>query len=157
MNDPERAPANPYWVAAESIPAGETRTFQELAALIGRPRAARAAGRAIASCPLTSHHPWQRVVSSSGGLARDPGRAYVQLERLRAEGARPLDGESNAGFAARVGKPWLGVLRKRRFAPATDVRLARCATHLVEAFATEEQARARKFSPFETARTAACS
>jgi O-6-methylguanine DNA methyltransferase len=157
MTDTDTSPANPYWTATQSIPAGETRTFQELAALVSRPRAARAAGRAIASCPLTSSYPWQRVVSSNGALAKNPGRAYVQLERLRAEGARPLDGESNAAFAERVGKPWLGTMRGRRFAPATDARIARVPGHVVEAFATVEDARARRFEPFEPSPAPACS
>lgn len=154
MADTDENLANRYLSATLSIPAGETRTFHELATLAGSPKAARAAGRAIASCPLAAHFPWQRVVASGGELSRDPGRAFVQLERLRAEGARPRDGESNREFAARVGKPWLGKWRGRRFVSAVDPRAAKFPAHAVEAFASEEAARERGFDTLDAESTA---
>jgi len=84
MTEPK---TNRYWEATRLVPAGETRTFAELAALAGHPGAARAAGRAIAACPIDSDHPWHRIVASDGKLARDPERARVQRERLAREGA----------------------------------------------------------------------
>jgi AraC family transcriptional regulator of adaptative response/methylated-DNA-[protein]-cysteine methyltransferase len=57
------------WSALSKIPAGETRTYGELAAAIGRPRAARAVARACASNRLALAIPCHRAVPASG----DPG------------------------------------------------------------------------------------
>ena len=46
--------------------AGEVVTYGELAALAGRPRAARAAGTFCARCDLAPFLPVHRVVSSTG-------------------------------------------------------------------------------------------
>jgi methylated-DNA-[protein]-cysteine S-methyltransferase len=48
------------------VPRGEVVTYGELAALAGRPRAARAAGTFCARCDLAPFLPVHRVVSSSG-------------------------------------------------------------------------------------------
>jgi len=84
----ERKP-DKYLEATRLVPRGETRTFAELATLAGHPGAARAAGRAIAACPIDSEHPWHRIVASGGKLSGDPARARAQRERLAAEGAVP--------------------------------------------------------------------
>jgi O-6-methylguanine DNA methyltransferase len=49
-----------------SVPRGEVVTYGELAALAGRPRAARAAGTFCARCDLAPFLPVHRVVSSNG-------------------------------------------------------------------------------------------
>jgi len=56
------------WKAARSIPAGETRSYGWLAEKIGRPRAARAVGQALARNPLPVVFPCHRVIRSDGGL-----------------------------------------------------------------------------------------
>lgn len=56
------------WKAARSIPAGETRSYGWLAQKIGRPRAARAVGQALARNPLPVVFPCHRVIRSDGGL-----------------------------------------------------------------------------------------
>lgn len=96
-----------YWEATRLVPAGETRTFAELAALAGKPGAARAAGRAIATCPIDSELPWHRIVASDGKLSRDPERARVQRERLAKEGAIP-------GRAKPVARPRPASPKRRR-------------------------------------------
>ena len=48
------------------MPRGEVVTYGELAALAGRPRAARAAGTFCARCELAPFLPVHRVVSSTG-------------------------------------------------------------------------------------------
>ncbi|HZQ82293.1 MAG TPA: methylated-DNA--[protein]-cysteine S-methyltransferase [Gaiellaceae bacterium] len=48
------------------IPRGQTVTYGELAALAGRPRAARAAGTFCARCELAPFLPVHRVVSAGG-------------------------------------------------------------------------------------------
>ena len=52
--------------ALRKIPRGEVVTYGELAALAGRPRAARAAGTFCARCDLAPFLPVHRVVSSTG-------------------------------------------------------------------------------------------
>ena len=54
--------------ATFAIPYGETRTYGELAAQIGRPRAARAVGRAEATNPMPLVIPCHRVIGADGKL-----------------------------------------------------------------------------------------
>jgi AraC family transcriptional regulator of adaptative response/methylated-DNA-[protein]-cysteine methyltransferase len=56
------------WEALRAIPRGETRTYSEIAAAIGRPGAARAVARACATNPLALLTPCHRVVRRDGGL-----------------------------------------------------------------------------------------
>lgn len=56
------------WQALAAIPRGETRTYGEIAAAIGRPAAARAVARACASNPVALAIPCHRVVPAAGGI-----------------------------------------------------------------------------------------
>lgn len=56
------------WAALRAIPYGETRTYGEIAAAVGRPRAARAVGGACHVNPLLIVTPCHRVVGSGGAL-----------------------------------------------------------------------------------------
>lgn len=51
-----------------AIPRGETRTYGEIAAAVGKPRAARAVGRAQATNPMPIVIPCHRVVARDGSL-----------------------------------------------------------------------------------------
>lgn len=55
------------WQALASIPYGETRTYQEVARAIGRPRAVRAVARACATNPVALAIPCHRVLPAAGG------------------------------------------------------------------------------------------
>jgi AraC family transcriptional regulator of adaptative response/methylated-DNA-[protein]-cysteine methyltransferase len=57
------------WQALAAIPYGETRTYGEIAAAIGRPRAVRAVARACATNPVAVAIPCHRVVAASGALS----------------------------------------------------------------------------------------
>jgi AraC family transcriptional regulator of adaptative response/methylated-DNA-[protein]-cysteine methyltransferase len=57
------------WNALSAIPYGETRTYKEVAASIGRPSAVRAVAHACASNPVSIVIPCHRVVRTSGELA----------------------------------------------------------------------------------------
>ena len=70
------------------IPAGETRTYGWLAAKVGRPRAARAVGRVMATNPLPVVVPCHRVVGSDGSLHGYGGGLDVKAALLCLEGAR---------------------------------------------------------------------
>jgi methylated-DNA-[protein]-cysteine S-methyltransferase len=74
--------------ALRAVPRGEVVTYGELAALAGRPRAARAAGTFCARCDLAPFLPVHRVVSSTG--IGSWGTQGVQYKRrlLELEGVR---------------------------------------------------------------------
>lgn len=55
------------WTALGAIPRGETRTYADVAASIGRAGAARAVARACASNPVALAVPCHRVVPAHGG------------------------------------------------------------------------------------------
>jgi AraC family transcriptional regulator of adaptative response/methylated-DNA-[protein]-cysteine methyltransferase len=57
------------WEALRSIPPGETRTYGELAALIGAPAAVRAVARSCAVNPVSLAVPCHRAVAADGSLA----------------------------------------------------------------------------------------
>lgn len=56
------------WAQLRLIPAGETRTYAEIARLIGQPAASRAVGRANATNPICLLIPCHRVIGSNGSL-----------------------------------------------------------------------------------------
>ncbi len=68
------------WEELRRIPAGQTRTYAQVAAAIGRPNAARAVGRACATNPAPVVVPCHRVVPAAGGL----GNYSMGVERKRA-------------------------------------------------------------------------
>jgi AraC family transcriptional regulator of adaptative response/methylated-DNA-[protein]-cysteine methyltransferase len=56
------------WSALGAIPYGETRTYKDVAASIGRPSAVRAVAHACASNPVAVAIPCHRVVRTGGGM-----------------------------------------------------------------------------------------
>ena len=56
------------WEALKKIPYGETRTYAQVAALIGRPSAVRAVATAIGKNPIYILIPCHRVIGSDGKL-----------------------------------------------------------------------------------------
>lgn len=56
------------WAALRAIPVGETRSYGQLAAAIGRPSAVRAVGLANGSNPVGVIVPCHRVIGSNGTL-----------------------------------------------------------------------------------------
>ena len=56
------------WKALRDIPYGQTRTYGEIAAAVGRPKAARAVGMANHDNPLMIFTPCHRVVGKDGSL-----------------------------------------------------------------------------------------
>lgn len=74
------------WAALRAIPYGATRSYQELAAAIGQPGAARAVARACASNPVALLIPCHRVVRADGepgGYRWGAGRKQALLEQER--------------------------------------------------------------------------
>lgn len=56
------------WKALEDIPYGETRSYGEIAAAVGHPKAARAVGGANNRNPISVIVPCHRVIGASGAL-----------------------------------------------------------------------------------------
>lgn len=56
------------WKALLTIPYGETRTYGQIAHMIGRPKAVRAVGGACGRNPLPILVPCHRVVGADGSL-----------------------------------------------------------------------------------------
>ena len=69
-----------------AIPFGETRTYMEMAASAGSPRAHRAAGSALGANPIPIIVPCHRVLRSGGGLGGYGGGLDVKRELLTLEG-----------------------------------------------------------------------
>jgi len=57
------------WDALREIPVGETRTYTQLAAIVGRSTAARAVALACATNPIAVLIPCHRIIRSDGGIA----------------------------------------------------------------------------------------
>jgi methylated-DNA-[protein]-cysteine S-methyltransferase len=77
------------WDEVRAIPYGETATYAEIAARVGRPGACRAVGRANGRNPVAVIVPCHRVVGSDGSLTGYAGgvemkRALLELERQAA-------------------------------------------------------------------------
>ena len=75
------------WQATREIPYGQTRSYGWLAAKVGRPRAARAVGQAMAATPWPLIVPCHRVVSSDGRLGGYGGGLDIKKRLLFLEGA----------------------------------------------------------------------
>ncbi len=56
------------WKALRAIPRGETRTYSEVARVVGRPEAVRAVGAAIGSNPIGVAIPCHRVIGKDGSM-----------------------------------------------------------------------------------------
>ncbi len=79
------------WQELQRIPAGETRTYAQLAAAIGRPKAVRAAGSANGANNVAVLIPCHRVIATGGGMG---GYAYgleIKRKLLSREGAIDQD------------------------------------------------------------------
>ncbi|MEW6717774.1 MAG: methylated-DNA--[protein]-cysteine S-methyltransferase [Chloroflexota bacterium] len=75
--------------ATYAIPYGETRTYGEIAAYVGKPGAARAVGQAQAANPLPLVIPCHRVIGADGGLRGYGGAEGIPTKAwlLQLEGA----------------------------------------------------------------------
>jgi AraC family transcriptional regulator of adaptative response/methylated-DNA-[protein]-cysteine methyltransferase len=98
------------WKALTTIPAGETRTYQQLARSLGKPRAVRAVASACAANRLAVVVPCHRVIrtdGSLGGYRWGLPRKAALLEQERAMVGCLPDGSLRCRFR---GSPRRGVL-----------------------------------------------
>lgn len=73
------------WRALCDIPVGETRSYGEIAAAVGRPRAVRAVGSAVGKNPVSLVIPCHRVVHSGGGKMKYGWGPALKKKILAAE------------------------------------------------------------------------
>jgi methylated-DNA-[protein]-cysteine S-methyltransferase len=74
--------------AAAKIPPGEVRSYAWVAEAIGRPKAARAVGQAMARNPIPLLYPCHRVVDSAGNLHNYGYGLEMKAKILQMEGYR---------------------------------------------------------------------
>lgn len=74
----------------QRVPRGRVVTYGQVAAILGRPRAARAVGQALRMLPppLLAVVPWQRVINAAGRISFKGQvlRPHLQREMLEMEG-----------------------------------------------------------------------
>jgi methylated-DNA-[protein]-cysteine S-methyltransferase len=73
------------WQALLTIPFGETRSYSQIAAQIGNPKAVRAVGAANGRNPISIVAPCHRVIGASGGLTGFAGGLEAKQYLLELE------------------------------------------------------------------------
>ncbi|HAX24106.1 MAG TPA: cysteine methyltransferase [Chloroflexi bacterium] len=73
------------WAAVRSVPYGETRSYGQIAAEIGRPRAVRATGAANGANPLSIYIPCHRIIGADGSLRDYGGGLEIKAALLEME------------------------------------------------------------------------
>lgn len=73
------------WRALEEIPYGETRSYRDIAQVVGRPKAVRAVGQANHNNPIPIIIPCHRVVGANGSLTGYGGGLDLKERLLRLE------------------------------------------------------------------------
>jgi O-6-methylguanine DNA methyltransferase len=74
------------WQALQNIPYGETRSYSEMAASIGQPKAVRAVGHANGTNPLPIIYPCHRVIGKNKRLTGYAGGVDMKKQLLQIEG-----------------------------------------------------------------------
>ena len=87
------------WKALETIPYGETRTYADIAASLGKPNAVRAVGAAIGANPLLIVIPCHRVIGKNGALTGYRGGLAMKTKLLELEQAIHVQREEASAYA----------------------------------------------------------
>ena len=77
------------WDEIDKIPYGRTKSYKEIAIILGKPRAARAVANACGKNPTPITRPCHRVICSNGEIGgySAPGGAKMKIKLLNREGA----------------------------------------------------------------------
>lgn len=73
------------WKALRQIPYGETRSYKQVAKMIGQPNASRAVGLANNKNPILIVTPCHRVIGSDGKLSGYSGGVNIKEKLLKLE------------------------------------------------------------------------
>ncbi|AOP32509.1 cysteine methyltransferase [Leptospira tipperaryensis] len=80
------------YTLVKKVPKGKVTSYGRIAALLGKPRAARAVGYALNALSKSQEQkiPWQRVINSQGKISfrGDTGRSILQKKILEDEGVK---------------------------------------------------------------------
>ncbi len=68
-------------LACARIPAGQTRTYAQLAKAIGKPSSSRAVANALAANPFAPRIPCHRVIRSDGKLGGYSGKGGIKAKK----------------------------------------------------------------------------
>jgi methylated-DNA-protein-cysteine methyltransferase-like protein len=71
------------YAVVRRIPPGRIATYGQVAAMLGRPRAARAVGGAMRRCPPGV--PWHRVLNAAGRISRRARAAGMLTQKMLLE------------------------------------------------------------------------
>ena len=93
------------WAEVARVPFGETRSYGEIAHIIGAPAAVRAVGAANGANPVAPFVPCHRIVGSDGRLTGYGPGLPLKARLLAMEGAIPGDADSY--------DTWVDTLRAR--------------------------------------------
>ncbi len=92
------------WRALTLIPFGETRSYAEVAGMVGRPKAARAVGKANATNRLPLVVPCHRVIGANGSLTGFTGGLHLKTRLLQHE-TRMLTGATRPPLIPGIAAP----------------------------------------------------
>ncbi|MDF2886816.1 MAG: O-6-methylguanine methyltransferase [Lacrimispora sp.] len=73
------------WNTLQEIPYGETRSYKQVAKMIGRPEASRAVGMANSKNPILILTPCHRIIGSDGKLVGYAGGLEIKKNLLELE------------------------------------------------------------------------
>lgn len=93
------------WRAVQKIPAGETRTYGEIAAAIGAPKAIRAVGSSCTKCKLAMVVPCHRVTSKGEAAGQDTHGSERRRMLVEREAAMAPPKAAKAKLATKKKKP----------------------------------------------------
>jgi methylated-DNA-protein-cysteine methyltransferase-like protein len=86
------------YALVRQVPPGRVVSYGAVAALLGKPRAARAVGQALRALPDGNDVPWWRVVNQAGTVSSRPvinakplQEALLRKERIRFNGSGAID------------------------------------------------------------------
>ena len=74
------------WNALRNIPYGETRSYEDIAAAVGNPKAVRAIGQANHNNPILLLVPCHRVINKNGSLGGFGCGVEIKKQLLQLEG-----------------------------------------------------------------------
>ena len=73
------------YACVRRIPPGRIVNYGGVAALVGRPQAARGVGYALGHLPIDTNVPWWRVVNRRGAISTSPLAGVAQRQRALLE------------------------------------------------------------------------
>lgn len=98
-----------------AIPRGRVLSYGEIAALTGRPRAARAVAAVLRGLPGDSLVPWHRVVSRDGTIPSEGRETWAAIQRatLVREGV-PFDAAGRVAMETAAFRGRIAVRQRRK-------------------------------------------